>query len=92
MDKYKIDWKDIVHGSFEIEASSSSDAIEKFKSLSKEELYKKSKWGTDGSEIKMKFIENKDAPFDEYTIEEIKVYGKDQLQEWDMFWRPLNQN
>ena len=43
MDTYKIDWKDVVHGSFEIEASSSDEALEKFKSLNKQELYKKSK-------------------------------------------------
>ena len=41
MDTYKIDWKDVVHGSIEIEASSSSEALEKFKSISKDELYKK---------------------------------------------------
>ena len=62
MDTYKIDWKDVVHGSFEIEASSSSEALEKFKSISKDELYKKSNWDTDGKEVKVKFIENKDSP------------------------------
>ena len=50
MHTYKIDWKDVVHGSFEIEASSSSEALEKFKSISKDELYKKSNWDTDGKE------------------------------------------
>ena len=33
MDKYKIDWKDVVHRSYEIEASNSGEALEKFKSL-----------------------------------------------------------
>ena len=89
MDKYKIDWKDVIHGSFEVEASSSSEALEKFKSLSKDELYEKSKWDTDGKETKVKFIENKDSPFDTYTPEEMKDYGKEKISEWDTFWRPL---
>ena len=89
MDIYKIDWKDVVHGSFEIEASSSSEALEKFKSISKDELYKKSNWDTDGKEVKVKFIENKDSPFDAYTPNEMKSYGKEKINEWDTFWRPL---
>ena len=52
---YTFDWKDVVHGSFEIEASSSSEALDKFKSLSKDELYKKSNWDTDGKEVKVKY-------------------------------------
>ena len=53
MHTYKIDWKDTVHGSFEIEA------LEKFKTLCKKELYAKSNWDSDGKELKVKFIENK---------------------------------
>ena len=89
MDTYKIDWKDVIHGSFEIEASSSSDALEKFKSLSKDELYEKSNWDTDGKDLKVKFIENQNSPFDAYTPNEMKDYGKEKIQEWDTFWRPL---
>ena len=80
MDTYKIDWKDVVHGSFEIEASSGSEALEKFKSISKDELYKKSNWDTDGKEVKVKFIENKDSPFDAYTPNEMESYGKKKLR------------
>ena len=87
MDTYKIDWKDVVHGSFEIEASSSSEALEKFKSLSKDELYEKSKWDSDTTELKVKFIENRDSPFDAYTPEQMKDYGKEEIKEWDTFWR-----
>ena len=89
MDTYKIDWKDMVHGSFEIEASSSSEALEKFKSLSKEELFKQSKWDTDRKELEVKFIENKESPFDTYTIDEMSSYGNEEIKEWDTFWRPL---
>ena len=89
MDTYKIDWKDVVHGSIEIEASSSSEALEKFKSISKGELYKKSNWDTDGKEVKVKFIENKDSPFDAYTPNEMESHGKERIQEWDTFWRSL---
>ena len=89
MDKYKIDWKDVVHGSFEIRASSSSEALEKFKSLCRQELYAKSKWGSDGMGLKVKFIENKDSPFDAYTISEMKNYGKKQIEDWDIIWKHL---
>ena len=88
LDKYRIDWKDIVHGHFEVEASSSNEALEKFKSLSKKKLYKESNWNTDGTEIDVKFIENKDAPFDIYTPNELDDYGNDQIKEWDDIWRP----
>ena len=40
MHTYKIDWKDVVHGSYEIEASSSGEALEKFKSLLKKNSMK----------------------------------------------------
>ena len=89
MHTYKIDWKDIVHGSFEIEASSSGEALEKFKSLCRQELYTKSKWGTDGMELKVKFIENKDSPFDAYTANELKSHGEEEIKEWNAFWRPI---
>ena len=89
MDTYKIDWKDLIHGSLEIEASSSSEALEKFQSLSKEELFKKSLWDTDGKELKVKFVENKNSPFDAYTANELKSHGNEEINEWDTFWRPI---
>ena len=89
MHTYKIDWKDVVHGSFEIEASSCGEALEKFKSLCRQELYAKSKWDTDGMELKVKFIENKDLPFDAYTINEMKNHGKKQIEDWDIIWKHL---
>ena len=57
--------------------------------ISKDELYKKSNWDTDGKEVKVKFIENKDSPFDAYTPNEMKDYGKEKIKEWDTFWRPI---
>ena len=87
MDTYKIDWEDVVHGSFEIEASSSDEALEKFKTLYKKGLYEKSKWDTDRKELKVKFIENKNSPFDAYTPDEMRGYGKEEIKEWDTFWR-----
>ena len=89
MHTYKIDWKDVVHGSYEIEASSSGEALEKFKSLLKKELYEKSTWDTDGKKLKVKFIENKDSPFDAYTINEMKNHGKKQIEDWDIIWKHL---
>ena len=89
MDTYKIDWKDVVHGSFEIEASSSSEALKKFKSLCKKELNAKSNWDSDGKELKVKFIENEYSPFDTYTVNEMKSHGKKQIEDWDIIWRHL---
>ena len=89
MDKYKIDWKDNIHGDIEIEASSVDEALEKFKSLTIEEIFKKSKWNSDGTELKVKFIENQNSPFDVYTKQEMKANGKEEIKEWDTFWRPL---
>ena len=89
MHTYKIDWKDTVHGSFEIEASSSSEALEKFKTLCKKELYAKSNWDSDGKDLKVKFIENKYSPFDAYTVNEMKSHGKKQIEDWDIIWKHL---
>ena len=87
MDTYKFDWKDVVHGSIEIKASNSAEAIEKFKKLSQKDLYNISEWDTDGKEIEIKFIENKDAFHDAFTPEEYKSNGKNLLDEWDTHFK-----
>ena len=55
----------------------------------RDELYEKSKWDTDGKELKVKFIENKDSPFDAYTVSEMKSHGKKQIEDWDIIWKHL---
>ena len=40
-------------------------------------------------ELKVKFIENKDSPFDAYTINEMKNHGKKQIEDWDIIWKHL---
>ena len=36
----------------------------------------------------VKFIENKDAPFDAFTENELNDYGNDQIKELVTVWRP----
>ena len=88
MDKYRVDWKDIVNGYIELEASNAKEALEKLRNMPINELYKNSNWNTDGINFKVKFIENKDAPFDAFTENELNCYGNDQIKEWDDIWRP----
>ena len=57
METYKFDWKDTVTGTIEIEASSGKEAEEKFKNMPSEELYKHSKWNSDGKDRCMRFVE-----------------------------------
>ena len=88
MDKYRVDWKDIVNGYIELEASNAKEALEKLRNMPINELYKNSNWNTDGIDLKVTFIENKDAPFDAFTENELDDYGNDQIKEWDNIWRP----
>ena len=87
MDTYKIDWKDNMHGNYEIKASNRTEALEKFKSLSHKELYNKSKWNSDGTEIQIKFVENMDSSYDAFTLDEYQNNGKKLLHEWDTEWK-----
>ena len=47
MDTYKIDWKDVVYGTIEIDAKNGSDAENKLMSMSLKELLEKSSTGSD---------------------------------------------
>ena len=69
METYKFDWKDTVTGNIEIEASSGKEAEEKFKNIPSEELYKQSKWNSDGKNRCIRFVET-EGPFDIFTYEE----------------------
>ena len=57
MKTYKFDWKDTVTGTIEIEASSAKEADEKFKNMPSEELYKQSKWNSNGKNRCIRFVE-----------------------------------
>ena len=52
MDKYRVDWKDIVNGYIELEASNAKEALEKLRNMPINELYKNSNWNTDGIDLK----------------------------------------
>ena len=59
MDKYRVDWKDIVNGYIELEASNAKEALVKLRNMPKDELFKNSNWNTDGIDLKVTFIEKK---------------------------------
>ena len=38
--------------------------------------------------FEVKFIENKDSPFDVYKTEEMNSYGSKEIKKLDTLWRP----
>tara|TARA_A100001015_G_scaffold50541_1_gene55743 strand:+ start:597 stop:830 length:234 start_codon:yes stop_codon:yes gene_type:complete len=56
MEKYKIDWKDLVYGTIEIDAENGSDAENKFMNMSLKELLEKSSTGSDEIEREIRFV------------------------------------
>ena len=87
METYKFDWKDTVTGNIEIEASSGKEAEEKFKNIPSEELYKQSKWHSDGKNRCIRFVET-EGPFDIFTYEEWNSTYRE-LEEWNSTFKEL---
>ena len=56
MEKYKIDWKDIIYGSIEIDAENGVDAENKFINMTLKELLEKSSIGSDKDEREIRFV------------------------------------
>ena len=69
MEKYKIDWKDLVYGTIEIDAENGSDAENKFMNMSLKELLEKSSTGSDEIEREIRFVSPGDF-FEPMTTEE----------------------
>ena len=56
MDTYKIDWKDVVYGSIEIDAENGLDAENKLMNMSSKELLEKSSIGSDKADREIRFV------------------------------------
>ena len=56
MDTYKIDWKDVVYGSIEIDAENGLDAENKLMNMSLKELLDKSSTGSDKADREIRFV------------------------------------
>ena len=56
MNTYKFDFKEIIHGSVEIEAEHGVEAEEKFMKMSLKDLLSRSQHASDGTEREIRFV------------------------------------
>jgi len=56
MTKYRFDWKDVIHGSIEIEANCGNDAEEILMNMSLKELLEKSSTGSEKIDREIRFV------------------------------------
>ena len=57
MTKYRFDWKDVIHGSIEIEANCGNDAEEILMNMSLKDLLKNSQYNSDKIEREIRFAD-----------------------------------
>ena len=57
MTRYGFDWKDVVHGSIEIEANCGKDAEEILMNMSLKDLLKNSQYNSDKKEREIRFAD-----------------------------------
>ena len=75
MDTYKIDWKDVVYGSIEIDAENGLDAENKFMNMSLKELLEKLSTGSDKADREIRFV-SPGKLLDPMSVEEWDKYKK----------------
>ena len=56
MNAYKFDFKEVIHGSIEIEAEYGVEAEKKFLEMSLKDLLSQSQYGSDGTEREIRFV------------------------------------
>ena len=56
MNAYKFDFKEVIHGSIEIEAEYGVEAEEKFMEMSLKDLLSQSQYASDGTEREIRFV------------------------------------
>ena len=56
METYKIDWKDVVYGTIEIDAENGLDAENKLMNMSLKELLEKSSTGSEKIDREIRFV------------------------------------
>jgi hypothetical protein len=94
MNTYKFDFKEIIHGSVEIEAEHGLQAEEKFMQMSLKDLLRLSAPASDGTARKIRFVDADPKaikqPFIETSTKEIhfietdEFFGLDAIK-WDKF-------
>ena len=57
MTKYRFDWKDVIHGTIEIEAQCGNDAEEILMNMSLRDLLKNSQYNSDKKEREIRFVD-----------------------------------
>ena len=57
MTKYEFDWKDVIHGSIEIDAKCGNDAEEILMNMSLRDLLKNSQYNSDKKEREIRFAD-----------------------------------
>ncbi len=57
MTKYRFDWKDVIHGSIEIEANCGNDAEDILMNMSLKDLLKNSQHSSDKNEREIRFAD-----------------------------------
>ena len=57
MTKYRFDWKDVIHGTIEIEANCGNDAEEILMNMSLKDLLKNSQHNSDKNEREIRFAD-----------------------------------
>ena len=57
MTKYRFDWKDVIHGSIEIDAKCGNDAEEILMNMSLRDLLKNSQYNSDKKEREIRFAD-----------------------------------
>ena len=57
MTVYRFDWKDVIHGTIEIEATCGNDAEEEFMNMSLKDLLKRSNYNSDKNEREIRFAD-----------------------------------
>ena len=57
MTKYRFDWKDVIHGSIDIEANCGKDAEEILMNMSLKDLLKNSQHNSDKQEREIRFVD-----------------------------------
>ena len=69
MEKYRIDWKDVIYGSIEIDAENGLDAENQLMNMSLKELLAKSSTGVDKFDREIRFV-NAGQSFESISAEE----------------------
>ena len=57
MTKYRFDWKDVIHGTIEIDAQCGNDAEEILMNMSLKDLLANSQYNSDKSEREIRFVD-----------------------------------